>query len=115
MVISLTDAKTASGQALPADACLPPLKRRRRKRKARPSEAEKEEKHKRFLERNRLAASKCRAKRKVDLERLEARKQALERENPILRRVLCDLWDEVRLYRDAIMTHASCKHPDIVE
>jgi hypothetical protein len=115
VVISSTDAKMASGQALPADSCLPPPKRRSRKRKARLSEAEKEEKHQRFLERNRLAASKCRAKKKDELERLEARKKELERENRVLRRVLRDLWDEVRLYRDAIMTHASCKHPDIVE
>ena len=112
--IPSTDAKTASCQALPAS-CPPPPKRRRGKRKARLSEAEIEERHRRFLERNRLAASKCRAKKKSEIERLQEKKKALERENPRLKKVLRDLWDEVGLYREAIMAHTSCNHVDIVE
>jgi hypothetical protein len=114
VLIPSTDAKTASCQALPAS-CPPPPKRRRGRRKARLSEAEKEERHRRFLERNRLAASKCRAKKNSEIEHLQEKKEALERENPRLKKVLRDLWDEVRLYREAIMAYTSCNHLDIVE
>jgi hypothetical protein len=107
--------KTLSSLELSADSCPPPPKRRRRKRKAPLSEAEKEEKRRKFLERNRVAASKCRAKKKTELECLEDRKIALGRENEVLGRVLRKLWAEVRLYRDAVMAHASCNTPDVVE
>lgn len=107
--------KTSSKLALPPDFCPPPPKRRGRKRKARLSEVEKEEKHRQFLERNRLAASKCRAKKKNEIEYFEERKRVLERENPVLRAVLQELWDEVRVYRKTVMSHASCKHADPIE
>jgi hypothetical protein len=34
---------------------------------------------------------------KNELERLEEEKKALERENPVLKELLRNLWDEVRL------------------
>jgi hypothetical protein len=105
----------SSKRALPADSHPAPPKRRRRKRKAPLSEAEKEEKRMQVLERNRLAASKCRAKKKTEHEHVKERKRILERENPMLRGVLQELWDEVRVYRKAVMSHASCKHGDLME
>jgi hypothetical protein len=110
-----TNGKTSSDWPPPGDSCPPPPKRRRRKRKAQLTEAEKEDKHRRFLERNRLAASKCRTKKKNDQDRLEEKRKTLEQENLVLRELLPYLWDEVRLYRKAITAYASCDHPGIVE
>ncbi|KAH6664295.1 hypothetical protein B0J14DRAFT_608219 [Halenospora varia] len=107
--------KTSSDQALLVGSCPPPSKRRGRKRKARLSEAEKKEKHRKFLERNRLAASKCRAKKKTEIEHLEENKRVLERENPLLRSVIRQLWNEVRFYRKAVMSHGSCNHADLID
>jgi hypothetical protein len=110
-----TNGKTASDWAPPGDSCPPPPKRQRRKQKARLTESEKEEKYRKFLKRNRLAASKCRTKTKNEQDRLEEKKRTLEQENLVLRKILRDLWDEVCLYREAITTHASCNYPGIVE
>jgi len=102
-------------QALPASSRPPPSKRRGRKRKAQLSEAKKEEKHRKFLERNRIAASKCRAKKKTEIEHLKENERVLTRENQLLRSVIRQLWNEMRFYKKAIMNHGSCNHADIID
>ena len=96
--------------------CSPQPKRRRyRKRRRQLTEAEKEAKREKFLLRNRVAASKCREKRRKYEENVQDRKQELERQNADLKTMLDGLKDEVRRCKDAIIAHATCDHPDVTE
>jgi hypothetical protein len=65
----------------------------------------------RAMERNRLAASKCRTKKKIDQDRLEEKQRTLEQAHENLTPPM----DEGRLYRKAITAYASCDHQGIVE
>ena len=106
-IVKAVAAETDSSAAIP--------KRRRRRRKPPLTEAQKEEKQRRFLERNRLAASKCRAKRKTEIERLEDSRKEMGRMNEMLRARLGELWAEVQRLRAAVSAHASCEHADVNE
>ena len=70
-----------------------------------------DDKRSKFLERNRVAASKCRQKKKEWTENLEAK----HREQQSLRRMLVEQRDsarqEVLMLKDMILTHSDCYHP----
>jgi hypothetical protein len=87
-----------------------PKKRRQRKRKRQLTPAEEEAKHRKFLERNRLAASKCRQKKKKQTDHLEEKKTILEGENRLLKLQLGEARDEVNILKNFIMMHASYNH-----
>ncbi|KAL9113040.1 MAG: hypothetical protein Q9227_002652 [Pyrenula ochraceoflavens] len=70
-----------------------------------------DEKRSKFLERNRVAASKCRQKKKEWTENLEAK----HREQQSIRRMLVEQRDsakqEVLMLKDMLLTHSDCHHP----
>ncbi|ETS79911.1 hypothetical protein PFICI_07440 [Pestalotiopsis fici W106-1] len=100
----------------PSEAVFPPpaplLPRRRRPRKPRPkpelSVEEETAKREKFLERNRVAAGKCREKRKTWMTDLEDTKLELEDRNTRLRTEHSALLMEFNQMRAALMAHANC-------
>lgn len=67
----------------------------------------------RFLERNRIAASKCRQKKKVWVHDLEGTKQELESLNNSLHHEHNALVSELTRMKNMLMSHASCHDPNI--
>lgn len=67
----------------------------------------------RFLERNRIAASKCRQKKKVWVHDLEGTKQELENHNNSLHHEHNALVSELTRMKNMLMSHASCHDPNI--
>ncbi|UNI19468.1 hypothetical protein JDV02_005650 [Purpureocillium takamizusanense] len=65
------------------------------------------------LERNRIAASKCREKKKQWVHDLEARKSELEAQHAGLHAELASLTDEVTQIKNYLMDHASCGDANI--
>ncbi|KAJ6440181.1 bZIP transcription factor domain-containing protein [Purpureocillium lavendulum] len=65
------------------------------------------------LERNRIAASKCREKKKQWVHDLEARKSELEAQHAGLHAELASLADEVTTIKNYLMGHASCGDANI--
>lgn len=97
----------------PPDSEEPP-KKRRASRKARASTADEEDdKRKKFLEKNRIAASKCRQKKKVFVSELEQTKIDLERQNAHLHVEFITLLNDVSRIKNELMLHAGCKDPNI--
>ncbi|KAI8824811.1 uncharacterized protein EV422DRAFT_234246 [Fimicolochytrium jonesii] len=78
------------------------------KRKHPPTEAERAAKRKRFLERNRVAASKCRMKKKEWLKELETKSATLSKENERLVSCVKDLKEEVLLLKSQLLLHRAC-------
>ncbi|SPO06886.1 uncharacterized protein DNG_09580 [Cephalotrichum gorgonifer] len=66
-----------------------------------------------FLERNRVAASKCRQRKKEWVSGLEEAKNGLEAQNSHLQMELNGLLGEVSRMKNQIMAHASCHDPNI--
>ena len=66
-----------------------------------------------FLERNRVAASKCRQKKKEWMQSLEETKNDLEKTHSSLHDTLNGLLAEVSVLKEHLMTHASCGDPNI--
>lgn len=66
-----------------------------------------------FLERNRVAASKCRQKKKEWVNGLEETKNGLESQNSHLQLEYKGLLGEVSRMKNELMTHASCNDPNI--
>lgn len=94
----------------------PPPRRRRtstRKSSANNGSGSADEKRNKFLERNRVAASKCRQKKKVWTESLEAD----HRDQQSLRRMLIEQRDsaqqEILYLKNMLLAHADCHHPDL--
>ncbi|KAI4601751.1 hypothetical protein KJ359_010615 [Pestalotiopsis sp. 9143b] len=87
-----------------------PRRRRPRKPRAKPQLSEEEEaaKREKFLERNRVAAGKCREKRKSWMTELEDAKLELEEHNTRLRAEHGALQVEFDQMRALLMQHASC-------
>lgn len=77
------------------------------------SGAEDDPKRTKYLERNRVAASKCRQKKKEWVHELEDTKTELEAKNNELQRQYNDLLDEVTQMKNHLMGHASCSDPNI--
>lgn len=100
----------------------PPKKRARQKQsKSAKQESESEEedesteKRKKFLEKNRIAASKCREKKKKWVHDLEYNKSQLERHNMDLRLEYRGLINELNQTKSMLMSHADCNDPNITE
>ncbi len=61
-----------------------------------------------FLERNRVAASKCRQKKKEWTSNLESRARDLQKNNSSLRLMLGSLKDEILFLKGELLKHTSC-------
>jgi len=85
-------------------------RQRKRKRKRQLTPAEEQAKRTKFLERNRLAANKCRRKKKRQADHLKEKKTTLEAENKLLKLQLGETRDEVNTLQNIIMMHALCDH-----
>ena len=88
---------------------------RPRKRRAKLGQVELETKHTKSLARNRLAARKCRQKKKEWIDTLEDKRRVAMSENVTLKTKLGALVRERDLYLNTIMAHTCCNHPDIVK
>ncbi|KAH7262973.1 hypothetical protein BKA59DRAFT_489576 [Fusarium tricinctum] len=67
----------------------------------------------RFLKRNRIAASKCRQKKKEWVSNLEDTRYSLEHENNNLHKQYNGLIDELSTIKNQLMEHASCNDANI--
>ncbi|ROW11642.1 hypothetical protein VPNG_05556 [Cytospora leucostoma] len=113
-------------QAMPtARNSSPPHKRKTRHTKAATRSVKEEEddddddddgttdKRQKFLEKNRIAASKCREKKKRWVHDLEHNKSELERQNFELRLEHRNLINELSQTKNMLMNHSACKDPNI--
>ncbi|KAG5665420.1 hypothetical protein KAF25_009545 [Fusarium avenaceum] len=71
------------------------------------------DKRNRFLKRNRIAASKCRQKKKEWVSNLEDTRYSLEHENNNLHKQYNGLVDELSTIKNQLMEHASCNDANI--
>ncbi|ROW02842.1 hypothetical protein VSDG_01840 [Cytospora chrysosperma] len=71
------------------------------------------DKRQKFLEKNRIAASKCREKKKRWVHDLEHNKSELERQNFELRLEHRNLINELSQTKSMLMNHSACKDPNI--
>lgn len=100
-----------------------PPRKKARQRQIKPAKQESEdeeedestEKRKKFLEKNRIAASKCREKKKKWVHDLEYSKSQLERLNMELRLEHRGLINELNQTKSMLMSHADCNDPNITE
>lgn len=67
-----------------------------------------EEKRKRFLERNRVAASKCRQKKKAWVNHLESQSEEISVKNKHLSLLVSTLKEEVLMLKNQLLAHSSC-------
>lgn len=102
-------------RVFPPPAPMPPRRRRPRKPRPKPqlSQEEEEAKREKFLERNRVAAGKCRVKRKTWMTDLEDKMANLENQNSQLRMEHSALVIEINQARALLMTHTDCNDPRI--
>ncbi|KAF5595534.1 transcription factor atf21 [Fusarium pseudoanthophilum] len=70
-------------------------------------------KRSKFLKRNRIAASKCRQKKKVWMRELEETKENLETEYNALQSQYTELMGELTTIKNQLMDHASCNDANI--
>ncbi|KAK1766133.1 hypothetical protein QBC33DRAFT_516042 [Phialemonium atrogriseum] len=91
----------------------PPKKRKPRKTKRAANMPKDEEKRVKFLERNRIAASKCREKKKQFVSELEDTKIDLEAQHAQLQLEYNSLLSEVSGLKHRLMAHAKCNDPNI--
>ncbi|KZL67943.1 bZIP transcription factor, partial [Colletotrichum tofieldiae] len=89
-----------------------PPRKKGRKGKA-PAQEEGDGKRDKFLERNRIAASKCRQKKKEWVSDLQETKQGLENQHAQLQMEYNGLVDEVTRMKNELMSHANCNDPNI--
>ncbi|KAH8656713.1 hypothetical protein BGZ60DRAFT_338940, partial [Tricladium varicosporioides] len=82
--------------------------KRGRKKKAPKSTDEQELARKRFLERNRLAASKCREKKKKWMDELEEKRLSEQKDNARLQGTKDNLVHDIGILRRMVMAHANC-------
>lgn len=100
-----------------------PPKKKARQRQIKPAKQESEdeeqdestEKRKKFLEKNRIAASKCREKKKKWVHDLESNKSQLERLNMELRLEHRGLISELNQTKSMLMSHADCNDRNITD
>lgn len=77
------------------------------------SGGEEDAKRTKYLERNRVAASKCRQKKKEWVHELEESKAEMEAKHVELQREYTVLLGEVSMIKNLLMRHAGCKDPNI--
>ncbi|PFH59882.1 hypothetical protein XA68_11740 [Ophiocordyceps unilateralis] len=87
--------------------------RRRKRRRTSSTTAKDEARRARCLERNRVAASKCREKKKQWVHELEASKLELEKHHANLQREYGGLLDESTRIKTSLMAHAACHDHNI--
>lgn len=91
----------------------PPKKRKPRRTRRATNIPKDEEKRIKFLERNRIAASKCREKKKQFVSELEDTKTELEAQHAQLQLEYNGLLSEVSGLKHRLMAHAKCNDPNI--
>ncbi|KAM3586797.1 Transcription factor, variant 2 [Umbelopsis sp. WA50703] len=72
------------------------------------NEEDAEEKRRKFLERNRQAASKCRQKKKAWMQDLEQRSDEIINRNKALHETVSMLKEEVLFLKNQLLTHRGC-------
>ncbi|KAK0635433.1 hypothetical protein B0T17DRAFT_586943 [Bombardia bombarda] len=97
----------------PPDQDNPDKKRKTRKTRKESDVAKDKHKRSKFLERNRVAASKCREKKKQYVSDLEETKIGLEAQHAHLQMEYNGLLGEVSGLKHHLMTHAKCNDPNI--
>jgi hypothetical protein len=90
--------------AVPDHIANPGRKRRGRK----PDDEDPEIKRQRFLERNRAAASRCRAKKKVWVDDMERRGKEMDTLNQALQQEVISLRSEVQQLKSILIAHKDC-------
>lgn len=100
----------------------PPPKRRKGKKAPKteapethvpPDASDRDQKRDKFLERNRVAASKCRQRKKEWVTDLQGTKNALEAQNSQLQTEYTGLLTEISEMKNQLMAHANCNDPNI--
>lgn len=91
----------------------PTRKRKARKMRRESNTAEDDVKRHKFLERNRIAASKCREKKKQYVSELEETRVNLETKHTHLQAEANELMSTVSMLKDQLMQHAKCNDPNI--
>ena len=110
--LGLPKSGSLSSNVTPPDDA-PPKKRKPRRPKKGAGAAGGEEKRLKFLERNRIAASKCREKKKHYVSGLEETKVGLENRHAHLQLEYNSLLTEVSGLKHHLMAHAKCSDPNI--
>lgn len=127
-VPSLSSGSTGSPESLPSKHSRPKTTKKQDSKQARKKQKiskraatvedededeEDDSKRNKYLERNRVAASKCRQKKKVWVNDLEATKSEMERKHSTLQRDYTSLVNEVTQLKNQLMAHAGCGDPRI--
>ncbi|KAK2616660.1 hypothetical protein QQS21_000483 [Conoideocrella luteorostrata] len=109
------DKRTRRKQPSEATNTSPSKSRRQPKRQATTAtnSDKKLNRHERSLERNRVAASKCRSRKKVWTERLEEKKSDLEAMRNELQTEYFNLLEESSQLKNHLIGHAGCQDPNI--
>ena len=110
---SLRESKSWSATSYPPSEAEPPKKRRGRKSKIKRDTVVEEENRSKNLEKNRVAASKSRLKKKEYVADLEKTKIGLEQRNANLHLEYNGLFGELISTKNRLMTHASCNDQNI--
>lgn len=95
-----------------------PKRRRNQSRKSQkgePKTKEEQEKREKFLERNRIAASKCREKKKLWFENLGAQSTRLYKDGIQKRLAVKQLRDELICLKDEILSTRKCGCPGLID
>ncbi|PIA19591.1 hypothetical protein COEREDRAFT_78915 [Coemansia reversa NRRL 1564] len=71
-------------------------------------DANEKQKRRRFLERNRIAASKCRQKKKMWVQELERRAEDVTMQNRSLHIAVAQLKEEVLILKNQLLAHRNC-------
>ncbi|KAI9322393.1 hypothetical protein BX666DRAFT_1894386 [Dichotomocladium elegans] len=79
------------------------------KKRSRPSEPEDDEKRRNFLERNRIAALKCRQRKKQWLNNLQMRAEVLSTENEQLQVQVETMREEIMNLKTLLLAHKDCQ------
>ncbi|KAI1100747.1 hypothetical protein F4804DRAFT_344506 [Jackrogersella minutella] len=90
-----------------------PTKRRNQRTKKNTDRGAESAKRNRFLEKNRVAATKCRQKKKEWVSDLEETRFGLESQNNHLQMEYSSLRNEITQIKSQLMEHASCNDPNI--
>lgn len=90
----------------------PKQKRTRRSKKKAPTKEETEKKREEFLERNRVAASKCRNRKKEYTDKLQQSAHDLSIENARMKDTIMDLQAETMQLVQMVAAHRNCESPE---
>ncbi|KAJ1965282.1 Vacuolar inheritance and morphology protein [Dipsacomyces acuminosporus] len=71
-------------------------------------ESEEQRRRRKFLERNRIAASKCRQKKKLWIQELERRAEDVTMQNRTLHLTVAQLKEEVIILKNQLLAHRNC-------